>query len=260
LNGGNYVPWLSGQQIEQDLLISRALVAIFSDDFLSSRLAFRGGTALHKLVLSSQLRYSEDIDLVQIFPEPFGQTFNKLREVLSFMGKPKIKSKHSNSTVIFTADSTEVPVTKLTLKVETNCKEHFSILGIRKAPFGMENSWFSGSCEVTTYALEELIGTKIRALYQRSKGRDLFDLYAALEAEIDTDIALRCYSEYITISNGLVPSKKEYLENLEAKMQDDDFYNDTYKLLRSRLQYDPAVAFNLVKLDLIDKMESNRER
>ena len=39
----------------------------------------------------------------------------------------------------------------------------------------MENSWFSGRCELTTYALEELLGTKLRALYQRAKGRDLFD-------------------------------------------------------------------------------------
>ena len=46
------VPWNDNAQIEQDLIISRALVAIFSDEFLSSQLAFRGGTALHKLYLS----------------------------------------------------------------------------------------------------------------------------------------------------------------------------------------------------------------
>lgn len=44
----------------------------------------------------------------------------------------------------------------------------------------MGNSWFSGRSELTTYALEELLGTKLRALYQRKKGRDLFDLQKAL--------------------------------------------------------------------------------
>lgn len=64
------VPWNDPAQVEQDLIISRALVAIFSDEFLASQLAFRGGTALHKLYLSPQPRYSEDIDLVQIHPGP----------------------------------------------------------------------------------------------------------------------------------------------------------------------------------------------
>ena len=54
----NVVPWISNEQIEQDLIISRALVEIFSDEFLSENLVFRGGTALHKLYLNPQPRYS----------------------------------------------------------------------------------------------------------------------------------------------------------------------------------------------------------
>lgn len=52
--------------MEQDLVISRALVEIFSVPHLASSLAFRGGTALHKLFLRPAARYSEDIDLVQV--------------------------------------------------------------------------------------------------------------------------------------------------------------------------------------------------
>jgi predicted nucleotidyltransferase component of viral defense system len=59
-----HAPWEENAQVEQDLVICRTLVAIFSDDFLASHLAFRGGTALHKLYLAPQPRYSEDIDLV----------------------------------------------------------------------------------------------------------------------------------------------------------------------------------------------------
>lgn len=71
--------------VEQDLIISRALVAIFSDDFLASQLAFRGGTALHKLYLSPQPRYSEDIDLVQITAGPIKPIMYRLGEVLEFL-------------------------------------------------------------------------------------------------------------------------------------------------------------------------------
>lgn len=65
-----HAPWNQFYQVEQDLIINRALVEIFSDDFLRENLAFRGGTALHKLFLSPAPRYSEDIDLVQIKPGP----------------------------------------------------------------------------------------------------------------------------------------------------------------------------------------------
>lgn len=60
------------------------MVAIFSDEFLASQLAFRGGTALHKLYLSPKSRYSEDIDLVQIEAEPIKPILSRLGEVLDF--------------------------------------------------------------------------------------------------------------------------------------------------------------------------------
>ena len=44
-----YAPWKTNEQVEQDLVICRALVDIFSNDYLAKELAFRGGTALHKL-------------------------------------------------------------------------------------------------------------------------------------------------------------------------------------------------------------------
>lgn len=51
-------PWGMNQQIEQDLIICRALCEIYNDEFLSTHLAFRGGTALGKLYLNPQPRYS----------------------------------------------------------------------------------------------------------------------------------------------------------------------------------------------------------
>jgi predicted nucleotidyltransferase component of viral defense system len=51
-------PWVNNEQVEQDLIICRALIAIFNDDFLASQVAFRGGTALHKLHIVPQSRYS----------------------------------------------------------------------------------------------------------------------------------------------------------------------------------------------------------
>lgn len=61
-------PWSADAMVEQDLVISRALVAIYAVPELVDRLAFRGGTALYKLYLRPAARYSEDIDLVQVRP------------------------------------------------------------------------------------------------------------------------------------------------------------------------------------------------
>ena len=168
-----HAPWIDNAQIEQDLIICRALVAIFSDEFLASQLAFRGGTALHKLYLSPQPRYSEDIDLVQITPGPIKPIMYRLGEVLDWLPDRVTKQKRYNNTMLFRVESEIPPTVQIRLKVEINCFEHFNVLGLTKIPFKVENSWFTGEAELTTYHFEELLGTKLRALYQRKKGRDL---------------------------------------------------------------------------------------
>jgi Nucleotidyl transferase AbiEii toxin, Type IV TA system len=94
-------PWKANEQVEQDLIICRSLVEIFSDKYIADRLAFRAGTALHKLFIKLQSRYSEDIDLVQISEGSFGPAIDKIREILSFPGKPKISQKDRNNTMVF---------------------------------------------------------------------------------------------------------------------------------------------------------------
>ncbi len=90
--------WRENIQAEQDLLICRCLVAIFGDDFLAGQLAFRGGTALHKLYFQPQARYSEDIDLVQLNAGPIKPILQRLGDVLSFMPDKVVKQKRFNNT------------------------------------------------------------------------------------------------------------------------------------------------------------------
>jgi predicted nucleotidyltransferase component of viral defense system len=75
-------PWIQDIQVEQDLVISRALVKIFAHPLLSDSLAFRGGTALYKLFLKPAARYSEHIDLVQMRAEPARPVMEALRSAL----------------------------------------------------------------------------------------------------------------------------------------------------------------------------------
>ena len=250
-----FLPWKTKEYIEQDLIICRALCALFNDEYLSEHLAFRGGTSFNKLYLHPQPRYSEDIDLVQINAEPIKETMERIRKALAFLGKPVIKQKIHNNTLIFRFNSEVPPIVPIRLKVEINTREHFNVLGLRRHDFSVNNQWFSGSCKATTYYLEELLGTKLRALYQRRKGRDLFDLWKALSTQnLDIENIIRCYREYIKFVVDNPPTQKEYLLNMEQKIEDEEFLGDTEMLLRPDEKYNPVEAWNLVRSQLIEKL------
>lgn len=78
-----YAPWATEAQIEEDLLITRVVVAIFGDPFLARQAAMRGGTVLHKIHLAPPARYSEDIDLVAVGDRPRGDIVRALRRAVS---------------------------------------------------------------------------------------------------------------------------------------------------------------------------------
>jgi predicted nucleotidyltransferase component of viral defense system len=250
----NKVPWRLNEQIEQDLIICRSLIEIFSDPALCESLAFRGGTALHKLFLPQPMRYSEDIDLVQIKPEPIGPIFDALRKTLKYMGKGKITQKMRNNLLTFTVQSTIPPVMPIKLKIEINCREHIDILGPAKIPFSVESGWFTGKCEIRTYSLEELLGSKLRALYQRRKGRDLFDLWLALTlTDVSIPRIIKAFHAFMMHVDCHV-SAAEFIKNMTTKMKSATFRNDTTALLRQESEFDIDAAWEIVRENLVAKI------
>ena len=136
-------------QVEQDLVISRALVEIFRHPALADSLALRGGTALSKLQLRPPARYSEDIDLVQTTAQPAGPMMNALREVLEpWLGKPKWKQGEGRITFYFRYTAEGASPVPMRLKVEANTREHFALYGLRKTPFKVASRWFEGACDI----------------------------------------------------------------------------------------------------------------
>ena len=257
---GTVVPWSSPRLVEQDLIICRALVSIYTDQFLASHLAFRGGTALHKLFLSPQPRYSEDIDLVQVEAQPIRETIDHLRDALSWLGEPVVKQKKHNNTLVFRVQPTDVGAGEIHLKVEINCKEHFSVQPMVHVPFSVRNDWFSGQCQILTYEFDELVGTKVRALYQRLKGRDLFDVYTALcSGRLDPEKVMASYDRYLRFVATHAPTYKEYVLNMEEKMQNPEFLGDTAVLLRPGLEFDPQAAWQKVHDDLIVRLRREKD-
>ncbi len=245
-------PWIQDFQVEQDLVISRALVNIFSHPHLREAVALRGGTALYKLYLKPAARYSEDIDLVQITAEPAGPTLEALREVLDpWLGKPKWKQTESRVTCFYRFDSEDSPPISLRLKVEINSREHFAVYRFTRAPFAVSSRWFEGSCEVSSYELDELLGTKLRALYQRKKGRDLFDLATALQIAVtDPERIIASFLEYMNRSGHRV-TRAQFERNLAEKLRDAQFTADIGPLLSQGYSWKLETAAEQVSETLV---------
>lgn len=248
-------PWGTDPQVEQDLVLSRALVEIYSDPFLADSLAFRGGTALHKLLIQPAARYSEDIDLVQIKEGSIGIIIDALRKKLDhWLGEPKRKFNHGRATLIYKFDSESLPIIPMRLKVEINTREHFSVLGFLNRPFVITHSWFTGQSNIVTYHIEELIATKLRALYQRKKGRDLFDLSIVLRQFPELNILemIKCFNHYMEFSSQKI-SRAEFEANLAEKLSDAAFLSDISALLPSatKTSYNPLEEIKHVQEKIV---------
>jgi predicted nucleotidyltransferase component of viral defense system len=245
-------PWVQDFQVEQDLVISRALVEIFSNQVLHDALAFRGGTALYKLHLRPPARYSEDIDLVQIRAELAGPVMEALRAVLDpWLGRPRWKQSEGRVTFVYRFEAEGLPPVSLRLKVEVNTREHFSVYGLTDEPFHVRSRWFEGRCTIHSYALDELLGTKLRALYQRKQGRDLFDLAVALAGnDVSPERIANAFQRYME-EEGHRVTRANFEENLAFKMKDPEFLADISPLLSAGYRWEPQAESAVVLSRLI---------
>jgi len=228
----NHAPWTGDDQVEQDLIISRALVELYSDKLIADSLAFRGGTALNKLFLPTMSRYSEDIDLVQVRAEPLRPVMTRIRDVLKWIGKAQYKQSKGGVTFYYTYGA-EPPIEReMRLKIEINTVEAFTVYGYESRPLEVKSDWFSGKADIRTFTIDELLSTKLRALYQRKKGRDLFDpWFCKTVLDVNTEKVVAGFIQYLE-RKGVRVSRAEFEENLIKKLEDSAFREDIIPLLR----------------------------
>lgn len=245
--------WPTREQIEQDLLLSRAICAIADDPYLAEELVFRGGTALHKLHLDHPYRYSEDLDYVRSSATgiaPLTRALTRLGTDLGFEVRTRV-GVHPKIYWRTTADS-GVP---LRIKIEVNTHERSPALPIIREEHSVESSWWRGTALVPTFQPAELVATKIRALYQRSKGRDLFDLWLALDhLQLSPDKILTAFGPYRP--DGLTAARAQ--ANLDRKLGDTTFRHDLDPLVGARpAGYDVQVAAERVSTELLSRLDES---
>ena len=253
-------PWRTDAMVEQDLLLGRVLVSLFADAEIRGQLVFRGGTALHKLFFASPMRYSEDIDFVQRESGRIGPVFSRVRELLEgWMGPPQRKQGPGVATMTFRLESEDLPPQPLRVKVEINTREHFQVLPFQAKPFAVSSRWFTGAAVLPVYDLNELLATKLRVLYQRRKGRDLFDLAAALRAlPVDPAIIVSVFERYMEVESHRI-TRKAYRKNLAAKLGHPGFQSDCMPLLRPGIPFDLQADQTLVDRLLLARLSGDSE-
>lgn len=102
----------------------------------------------------------------------------------------------------------------------------------------MDSQWFSGSCHLLTFTPEELVSTKLRALFQRSKGRDVFDLWLALnQLNVDPLEIIECFAPY----RPEFYASERAIENLRLKQVSPPFRRDLELLVT-----DPPAGYNII--------------
>ncbi len=249
----DHVKWKTLAMVEQDMVISRALICLYNDYKIKNSLVFRGGTALNKLFLKPSVRFSEDIDFVQRKPESIGLTIDLIRDVLkSWLGESKRKITERGVKLIYQYQAIGGLLAKL--KIEINTTEHFQVLPLKHEPFSMESEWFKGSCEIITYELEELLATKLRALYQRRKGRDLFDLWHVCKNNpVDINQVIEIFQKYCT-NQKIYISKELFQNNMKQKRLNNDFQIDMNILLPHNTNWDFDEAFEYVQNLIINRL------
>ncbi len=246
-------PWVFQSQIEQDLILSRALIALYQDELIQETLSFRGGTALNKLFIKPAARYSEDLDFVQMNDEPIGHILTAIRKVLDpWLGVARWKQGPRSVKLIYRFQSEDNPSVPLRLKIEINTTEFFTLYGYQNHDYGIQSRWFTGRANIKTYQLEELMGTKLRALYQRLKGRDLFDLWLGItHLNMDCEKVVDVFRQY-NKANNIIISRAEFEKNLMPKMKLHEFIGDVKALLSDDINWDPEHAY----LSVMDKLIS----
>lgn len=257
------VPWPNLRQVEQDLLLCRTMTALFDDAFLKTQIAMRGGTLLHKVHLAPASRYSEDIDLVVIGDRPDDHVRKAINRVLlNVLGRPsssawqavKLAVRNAvkpskvlrvNYRVSSVSDPGGMP---LEIVIEANVTERKSCRPISELPFSYLYRDEIVTTTVNGFEIHEMLGTKMRALFQRRRGRDLFDLYWALtEAGTPVNPAeiIELFLYYLQ-QEGIVATRDEFIGLLQGHLNDRGFLTDMNALLRTGIAYDPVAAGDYV--------------
>ncbi len=221
------------------------MIEIAENALLKDEFVMRGGTCLHKIHLKEPRRYSEDLDYVRRSNTGIKPYITELRAIAGRVGLAVSNVDRSGSMVhvYFDADATDGG--RIRIKVETNIAETDFFNKTIEIDHQVDSLWWSGKAKIPTFTLAEMMSTKSRALYQRRKGRDLFDLWLVLTSEeVSPEGIVAGLRHYMNESLFTYPQLRQ---NLTDKLADAGFRTDIEGLVVAMPEeYDIDNAADLV--------------
>ena len=224
------------------------VMKVFSDAGLLEHLAFKGGTAIRKIFLGSQGRFSLDLDFTMVSdfkPEEFALDLVGVLHDQEHYGvrfdipRQDYYANDDSCGAVVTYQHSWVTDGKFSIQVSFRAKP---ILPIKPAGFIQERYFQWLGIEppaVPTLNIHEIIGEKIRATAQHSRVRDLYDLYQFTSLPFDRNIVrriaiLKCWET----SYALDPAV--FLSNLSKRQYD---WADLARLIKPSKSLTPSTIF-----------------
>lgn len=259
---------LSEGVVEKDYVIGWLLWGIGADPDLSRSWAFKGGTCLKKCFFETY-RFSEDLDFsvlpgsshqedTQVFNEAgvraiLENVFAKVQEasginfsVREFYLKSRNQGRALEGRVYYLGptESTQVAKVKLDISGTESVVRPTVLMPVRHS-FPDE---LPGPATVRSYSFEELFAEKIRAMGQRGRPRDLYDivnLYRHQGLSKAPELVLQVLREKCASKGIEVPT----FENVLGGDAREDLESEWQNMLKHQLPALPSVEFYLDELE-----------
>ena len=225
---------------ELDYRLVKTLEALYSDDFLSKRLCMKGGTAINKLYLAETSRLSVDLDFNHLgSKEEVQKEKRAVRELIMELLKKQDNSydvhyERPYGLTRIKARYKTVGVPIQNFKIEISHVERFPII----SPLKKKIKTPDGLADVVTYTLEELTATKLRALLERFKGRDIYDLFFISQLKPDPTVIRKMFLYYFYRSRKVFNPNVHY-KSLVRRYESGNYADDVSAFVK------PTVTFDL---------------
>jgi len=185
-------------------------------------MALKGGTGIRKVYIEGY-RFSDDLDftLLEPYEEPtlrnsLGDALGAAREEsgVRFQDTLTLISTVSGfrATVYFTLipSAGNIPIS---IKIDlTDHENEILLLPVEKKHIHHEYS-DSLDASVTSYALEEIVAEKIRALFERTRARDVYDVWylsrVIRREDVQSILAPKCEQKGVTLSASSLMEKRD---------------------------------------------------
>lgn len=248
---------LNPSAVSKDYALGWLLFGIIKSS-MGGNLIFKGGTALSKVHFPEGWRLSEDLDFTltgDIDPKVLEKVLkDEIPKIVKDAIGMNVKLKdrpHSNEGYLMSRFQYDGPLGKDTVKIEITREEVTGEVHTKKMPKVFDYQEF----DVRIYSLDEILAEKMRAIMQRAKIRDYYDVWRLLRTETfdrKKVMALfleKCKSKDVTFTSvdqffpdGIVKTLEPYLEtgltrlSRESMPSLDDMMSDLRKLLEKFLK------------------------